>query len=514
MISRRALPLLVVLGWAALASAAGGAAFEADLAWQEAHASGDLQIVGAAWAWNIVPPRAAGDEPLLDAYLQIEGQELVVTEQFKDYKGVSQVGNFEPRDEPLQTKQTPIEGGSLRLVVARADLRMLGAPISDSANPVIMEVRSDFLALRHLETIRVSLFSGAESSNFRMERSVERDEAAVTFAAPSAADLVEARGDFVVYLWETDLQDAAGNVYRSGVLKSNSVGATEKTPQGVVYDARQQLLTVSVKQGRLGLLIPERPTDVVMDPASTRIVGSAVWDLSSAAGILKWGAGETRVQDESVHVVGALASVFTGASDGTIRSSWSGQAAEVSAGATPMELKSVSTAQPANDRFLFWGIPLGVALLGAGGGAFLVVHRRHVPRAALPPAAAPTSVSEDQEALLAAAVAKLQSGHAAEVAAELEASFDEKHEAAPFQAYVLALAHLRLQQVEEAADWFLLAARLYPDFAKELPVNDSLKALRGHPRVRGFLEEAARKGGLPPAVRAGLGLVEDSVAYV
>jgi tetratricopeptide (TPR) repeat protein len=159
-----------------------------------------------------------------------------------------------------------------------------------------------------------------------------------------------------------------------------------------------------------------------------------------------------------------------------------------------------------------------VALLGAGGGAFVVVQRRNGnARAPVAPVAVTPHAEVEaaqHEAALAIAVRKLQNGQAAQVAAELSGSFDEAHDAAPFRAYVLSLAHLQLGDVEEAADWFLVAARLYPEFARELAVNDSLKELRVHARVRGFLEEAARTGGLPPDVRGVLGLVEDSVAYV
>lgn len=520
MIAARALPVLVVVAWASVANAANVAAFEAQLSWAEAHASGEVTVVGTAWAWNIeAPMRAAGGPPMEGALLSIEGAKVVVQEDTIDYKSAQgNPGKLGADPEPRQ-KKTTIDSGSLKLAGARPTLGMLGTPSGPADAAFSMNMNADSIAFTPRDGISLRLFAGHENvgdGDLSLDRTYERAGSAVGATPAAVPETFEVRGDFVFMVWDIDLQDKSGNVYRSGVMNSNGVtaGAYGEIPNGVVYDSREQVLTVFVTDGRLAMLIPDRTPGVYLDPAAIQVTSEGTWELRSAAGRIEWGRGVASVRDEAVRIVGGLTATLGGASDGVVRSTWSGEAAEVSAGATPMELKSVSSAQPAGDRFLFWGVPLGIALLGAGGGAFLVVHRRQAPRGAPAPATQPTPVREDHEARLAAAVQKLQSGLAAEVAADLEASFDEKHEAAPFQAYVLSLAHLQLQDTDAAADWFLVAARLYPDFAKELPVNDSLKALRVHPRVRGFLKEAARTGGLPPDVSAELGLVEESVAYV
>lgn len=511
---RRLLPLAVCLLLAPLSSAAGPQPVSAALEWKDGFASGDLRHEGGAWALHQV---ADARLPLTEAsYFLLEAPRIDVREDYQDY--LETPAAEVAKNSTPGSQETTLASARLRLQEVRSEVQLLVVPRSPDAAPPM--VRSVAGSARYLPVSRVhaSLWSelpGLEPPNY-LQRVYDGEHPALQVTTPAPPESTTVTGNFTVYVWDLDVANTAspGQSFESGVHRSRGVAPSGAAPNGAVHEARRQLLTLSVHDGRLSFLIPQRPLDYFYALDGTRLDTAGTWDLTSARGDVAWSDGRrSDVRDVTLHLEGrftARLEAFT--EEGTLRSTWVGHAEAVSAGAIPLGGPG-PTVRAAPRGELYWLLPLGI-LAGGAGVAWVGVRRQWWTRdrslrseLARPIEAAQYEAAlgraeralrkgpADPDAVMARHIALLKLDRAREVVDSLEPDYDEEAPEAAVHAYVLSLAHLRLGDAAAGARWIRRAIELYPEFASEIAANEAFAPIRSDPNIRSFLSDDGEAAG-------------------
>ncbi|MGQ0536903.1 MAG: tetratricopeptide repeat protein [Methanobacteriota archaeon] len=498
--------MLVLLVGLVLAPAALAAAspLSGELAWDEAVALGESSVEGPFW---FVQLPMAPETPLgPEAFLTIEGHEVVVREEWREYSGTP-VGLVENPSSGLRSSETRLAGARVSLSDLRREAQWL-LVADGAADTVALEAVSDAARLRGLREARASLWPSLPgfSPPEGLQREASRSGPALGATVGDLYESLLVSGDFTIHLWDIDLS-ADGATYRSGMIRTEGPGATGATPNGLAYDARAQLLTIEVRGGgRLVAAFPGRVLEAQGpgDGVSGTVSGSV--DLAGATGRLDWGGAERLLADTDLRFAGDVAFRLAASEDGRVASSWSGEARELVAASDPIGAAG-SVPVAASGRGTVPLFALGLVLAGGFGTAFIVAKRRAARRLPVDPARLEASLrsgdyesanrtadaaieaGEPGDVLVAKAIALLKLGRAAEVIESLSPVYDASHESAPVMAYLLSLAHAARGDREAAIEWARDAVALYPGFRAELREHPGFSAIRADPRVRRLLRE-------------------------
>lgn len=472
----------LVLGVLAVPSgAATAAALEGSMASSEAVGVGGLAADGSAWALRFVmepdlPPPAA-------ALFHLAADRVVVRQEWHDYVGTP--AGLVGRDASLQTARDDLVGADLGLAQARAEAQFLAV----AAGAALPQAHAGMSSARLHAAARPRLDffpSLALTPANDLQRSVEAGASTLALQADALAEAAVVRGDFTVYVWDLDLR-SGDRTFASGTIRSNGIAPNALAPDGVVYDARQELLTLEVHGGVLRANLPQRPVELFFGEDGARATSTGSWDLSGASGRLGLDARRHEVAGQDVHLEGRFDARFAPSPDGALRSTWSGS---VDAAAIDRSLLPLGGPIATDQHALWWPV-LGIAgVVAAGGGTAYAWRRTRLPlrRATddAPPADDADLATAQTDALVVRCIALVQEGRLDEVVGELEPRFDPGDPAAPVKAYLLSLAHLRAGRREDGIRWIRRAVELYPEFATELAVNDDFRAVRADPRLRAF----------------------------
>jgi hypothetical protein len=498
----RVLPLAMLLLVPASAAQTDTAPMSAWLEWQQGFGVGTIAFEGLAAA--VYVPMDTARLPPAPAFLTIEGQDVRIVEEYRDYYGTPQ--GLVGRDTELQRRSHEHQDARLRLVDARREAQLLTIG-SDGTTPRATLGTSSVL-VRALPQVEVTFFANQALASTEFQRTYEQDRPVLGTTTDALGEAVRVEGDFVVHLWDIDvaLADDPSVVFRSGTHRSNGIGQSDLTPQGAFYEARQQLLTIHVSQGHLLFALPQRSVEVQWDPAATESRSQGSWDLNEARGRVELQGLGTDVHDADIHLAGAFTIAFA-LSDHGVGGHWNGDAQRVVAAREPL---ATGLAVPRDPVHLWWPWAVGLTLLAAAGAATYGAQRWRLQRltasyaerlgagdyegALVAADAAPQGPATDTDAVVTRSIALLKLGRSDEVVQVLEPGFVEAEPVAPVKAYLLSLAHLQGGRREEGVQWILRAVRLYPEFAQEIQINDAFAEIRGDPRIREAVDSGNEGG--------------------
>lgn len=471
---------------------------EAELSWREGFAVGRIALDGPVWALQLpIEPHLPAPQA---AMFLLEAAQIDIDAAYHDYVGSPQ--GMAQRDTQVNHETTTVIDGRLVLSAAGAEAGFLLA--NDGSTPAQLHLQSSAVLARSEDAMRLDLFPEFPGAPpYDLQRSTSLPSAALRAASDALLEAVVVEGEFLVHIWDMDLEDTSeGRVYRSGTERFNGIGQTDATPDGAAYEARRQVLALTVRDGRLSVAIPGRDLQAHVDPVGTKMASEGSWDLTEARGSLRLNGERHEVDGRDVHLQGSFETRFTGA-DGSVGSQWAGAAAEAGA-ARESFVAGSPAATVARGTFPIWPLLVGAFVVASGGmlGAY-AMHRTRLRRSGAAPSAtemtlAPPPHGEDAafeaDHLMTKSIDLLQRGRADEVIDALAPGYDATEPVAAIKAYLLSLAHLKQGARDEGVRWILRAVELYPEFAHEVQVNDAFAAVRNDPRLRAFTDQEGVTG--------------------
>ncbi len=486
---RTALVLAVGLAFVPGAVGETSAPLSGQTSWRVALVDGALQWEGKAVAVFVPLDDAAA--PTEDRGFTLVGRDVSLTELYRDYAGTP-AALVSPETTP-QEREDRLSGGALELLEMRAQAQLLVIPPADGDSFIADGASQDaFLDTPPYTAVRFFESPPASRPPPELDVSFENPDPALLLQTRSNHQPTRISGDFTVILWDIDLHASDdGTRYQSGTLREPGPGATTLTPNGAVYSARHQLLRIDVREGTLTFTMPGHGARYYLHPAAHQLTTDGSMDLPRTSGSISWDGASQNLVQEHLRIEGQFTAVGLGAQeDGALVSMWGGEASAVAASSAPLALPGALE----GPAFGFpWGLfALGISVVGLGGASVIGFPTRpHRAATSGRPSLATESLATlgAGESVITRAIEELNAERPGHVLRSLQPSFDQAEPLAPVKAYLIGLACLKLERLDEAAEWAVVATRLYPEFLDQLRYNPAFGPIREHPLVQRELDQ-------------------------